>query len=353
MIKSHSVGIGDILRSSAAWRAMKNRWPGVELHLLFLSRHEGYPSEDLIRQHHLLGSSTFLIIRHGVPHGDQVRKVSNLKIAKQVWQLAKRLKPDLIIDFEWAGMRTSLVSLVARLASGAPSVGIAQFPFRSRFYTYKSSSSLDYASRFGLGDPFDYTLRDFVVLQAFGINRDNVPIELEVTLYAKNQLKKILPPCKAKLRVGLNIGCATFGAAHKRMPINKLATYLIALMKLHDVEIILSGAPDEETINKCFLEEFAIQGGNLDRIHDLSGRTNMSTLTALIDACDIFVSTDSGPYHMAVALKKPTLCWFTAFGMGSLHPHKWVESLVNPTEFEFLSSFEKLYLLAKSSIIEN
>ena len=54
MVKSHSMGVGDVLRSSAAWRVLKDKWPQAQLHLLFLSKHAGYPTEDFIRQHHLL-----------------------------------------------------------------------------------------------------------------------------------------------------------------------------------------------------------------------------------------------------------------------------------------------------------
>ena len=38
LIKSHSAGIGDILRSSAAWAVLKKHWPGAELHLVLLTR---------------------------------------------------------------------------------------------------------------------------------------------------------------------------------------------------------------------------------------------------------------------------------------------------------------------------
>ena len=44
LIKSHSMGIGDLLRSSAAWAALKARWPEARLHLLMLSKHSGYAS---------------------------------------------------------------------------------------------------------------------------------------------------------------------------------------------------------------------------------------------------------------------------------------------------------------------
>ena len=130
MIKAHSMGIGDILRSSAAWRALKDLWPEAELHLLFLSRHEGYPSEVLISQHHLLSSATFLTIRKGDPHDRNIKKESNWTIFNKVRLLAKAVQPDLIIDFEWAGCRTSIATAVARMACGAKSLGINQFPLR-------------------------------------------------------------------------------------------------------------------------------------------------------------------------------------------------------------------------------
>jgi ADP-heptose:LPS heptosyltransferase len=47
MVKSHSMGVGDVLRSSAAWRVLKDKWPQAELHLLFLSKHAGYPDRRL------------------------------------------------------------------------------------------------------------------------------------------------------------------------------------------------------------------------------------------------------------------------------------------------------------------
>ncbi len=70
LIKSHSAGIGDILRSSAAWAVLKRRWPEAELHLVFLTRWPGYPSESLISSHQLLDSTHFL------PMPDVLRRAS-------------------------------------------------------------------------------------------------------------------------------------------------------------------------------------------------------------------------------------------------------------------------------------
>jgi len=349
MIKAHSMGIGDVLRSSAAWRALKDKWPSVELHLLFLSRHAGYPSEALIQRHHLLSSATFVTIREGVPYGDDVRKVSNLSIARQVWQLARSIQPDLVIDFEWAGSRTSMVSLVARMASGATGLGIAQFPMRSWFYTHSAPSSGEFALAHGLTEPFDYTLRDFVVLSALGIERGETAIELTIDPASQSKIEAVLPARGARLRVGLNIGCATFGAEHKRMPMPDLARCFKAWMQTQDLEVVLTGAPNEREINESFIQTLKAQGGDICRVYDLAGQTDVLTLPALIHACDLFVSTDSGPYHMAVALKKPTLCWLTYDEVTSYHRHPWVRCHVNPGPSEFLQSVSELALLLKEN----
>jgi len=78
------------------------------------------------------------------------------------------------------------------------------------------------------------------------------------------------------------------------------------------------------------------------RMVNMAGQTDIQTLPALIDACDVFVSTDSGPYHMAVALRKPTLCWLTYAEVTAYHEHPWVRCLVNPSEESFIQMVGEL-----------
>ena len=56
LLKGASAGIGDLLCSTAAWRALKDRFPQSRLHLWFLTREPGHASEQLIGRHHLLSS---------------------------------------------------------------------------------------------------------------------------------------------------------------------------------------------------------------------------------------------------------------------------------------------------------
>ena len=332
MIKSHSMGVGDVLRSSAAWRVLKDKWPQAQLHLLFLSKHAGYPTEDFIRQHHLLSSATFLTIREGTPADPNAQRVPLSTIKKQVLSLSQELKPDLVIDFEASGIRSSMVTRWAANAVGAKSVGIAQFLGRGLFYDFSAPSVKDYARAQGLQLPMDYTERDFVVLAALGLRRDKTPIELKITkdgVAYKNKLEPTLS--SGRCVVGLNIGCGTSDAIPKRPPIELVAQALHSIASQRSCTILLSGAGFEDAINQQFLKAFQAIHGNATPVINCAGQSSLSGLTGLIDLCDLFISSDSGPYHMAVAMQKPTLAWFMLNEPTSYHYDAWCRCLIRPT----------------------
>ena len=343
MIKSHSMGVGDVLRSSAAWRALKNTWPDVELHLLFLSKHAGYATEELIKRHHLLSSAHFVIVREQDPSVRDAKLVPIQRVIAQVQAISRSLQPDWVIDFEPNGLKTSLVTWMAARVCGAQTVGIAQFPGRSWFYDRTSPSLPSYAQRHGLTEPMDYTHRDFVVLQALGIERKHTAIELRLTPEAETFKQNLLASLPKGLPVvGLNIGCATEGAASKRPNLQQLARAIQALGNQVPHCLVLSGAPFEADINQAFMQECRGLGMDLQGVVDCSGRTSLSSLAGLIDACDLFISSDSGPYHVSVALRKPTLCWFNSSNPASYHLETWVRCLVNPAPQAFVEHCQQL-----------
>jgi len=341
------MGIGDLLRSSSAWRALKDKWPEAELHLLFLSKHPGYAVEELIKNHHLLSSATFLTLREGSPHIAGVKKVPHAELKNQVRELAKRINPDLIIDFEASGIRTSLLTRVAAKACAAKTVGVAQFPGRGLLYDLSSPSTASFANKRRLTLPMDYTNRDFVVLSTLGIERENRPIELEVSemgaLYAE-QLRKRLP--ENLPIVGLNIGCGTPDAIHKRPVMKNLVECIGNAVQNYPHSLILSGADFERDVNLEFISAYAARWGDASHIINLAGETTMNKLSGLINVCQLFISTDSGPYHMAVAMKKPTIVWFTYEEVTSFHEYSWCKRLTQPTPDIFSKEVNRLLNLA-------
>jgi ADP-heptose:LPS heptosyltransferase len=346
MIKSHSLGVGDLLRSSAAWRVLKNQWPHVQLHLVFLSKHPGYPTQGLIEQHPLLSSAHFITVRDKDPSQADGKQVDFWTIWLSVQKVLKAVNADTVIDFEPHGLKTSLLTWLSGQTYGVTTLGIAQFPGRSIFYKCASPSVQSFAKYHGLSLPMDYTLRDFVVLSALGLERGNTPIEMQVTKEGRDwqaihrtRFQNGLP------LIGLNIGCGTPDAMVKRPDLTHLAQCFHQLLGEQPANIVVSGAPFEKDVNQTFI-------GLLHQlrpdtvIFDAAGQTTLSSSSGLIDACNIFISTDSGPYHMAVALRKPTLVWFTYAEVTSFHNHPWCRRLIQPSVENFVLEVKDLLRLS-------
>ncbi|MCC6759234.1 MAG: lipopolysaccharide heptosyltransferase II [Candidatus Omnitrophica bacterium] len=58
------------------------------------------------------------------------------------------------------------------------------------------------------------------------------------------------------------------------------------------------------------------------RVFDLRGQTSMSHLIALLRQCRMLISNDTGPVHIAAALKKPVVSIFTRNEPG-INPERW------------------------------
>lgn len=331
MIKSHSMGVGDLLRSSAAWRALHNRFPGVRLHLLFLSKHAGYPTEELMRDHHLLASAHFVTIREGDPGQAKAKRRPLAQITREVERVATEVRADLVIDFESNGTRTSWLTRKAAKASQARSVGIAQFPGRSFFYDLVSPSVRAYKRRHGLPEMMDYTERDFVVLAALGIERHGLPIELDITQAGREYAQVLRPRIPAGHKViGLNIGCGTADALPRRPPLQPLAEAVYGALKDQSCVLLLAGAPFEKAVNDEFMAIYRDRFGADLNILNVAGEFSLSALTGLISLCDVFISSDSGPYHMAVGMLKPTVAWFVRDEPPAEHHVPWCQCLLRP-----------------------
>jgi ADP-heptose:LPS heptosyltransferase len=104
---------------------------------------------------------------------------------------------------------------------------------------------------------------------------------------------------------------------------------------------LLTGAPFEKPINESFMHAFGIQADGAEFM-DYSGKTSLSELTGLISLCDVFISSDSGPYHMAVALKKPTIAWFMYDEPAAYHRYDWCKCLVQPSADQIKQAVREL-----------
>ena len=102
--------------------------------------------------------------------------------------------------------------------------------------------------------------------------------------------------------VGVNPG-AFYGSA-KRWLSERYAEVLDRLIEEREASVVIFGSANEVAIAE------AIRSGMRRRPVILSGRTELSELIAMIACCDLFLTNDSGPMHLAAALRVPTLAIF-------------------------------------------
>ncbi|MDB2613750.1 lipopolysaccharide heptosyltransferase II [Chlamydiales bacterium] len=150
------------------------------------------------------------------------------------------------------------------------------------------------------------TYRDLLI--PLGIpHQESVP-KLYITEEEKEWANKLLEKHTGKV-IGINPGAA-FGSA-KCWPPERFRALVEKILKETDHTILCFGDSSlVSLINQ-------ITHGLGERVVNLAGKTSIRELLALINACDVFLSNDSGPMHIAAALKVPLVALF-----GSTNPTK-------------------------------
>lgn len=112
--------------------------------------------------------------------------------------------------------------------------------------------------------------------------------------------------------VGMHCGA---GQELKQWPAEHFAALIDLLIERHDVNVVLTGSPDEKPIATQVLERVQ----NRRAVVSLVGKTALGDLPALLNACALFVGNDSGPKHIAAGLGVPTV----GIHAGSVDSGEW------------------------------
>lgn len=143
------------------------------------------------------------------------------------------------------------------------------------------------------------------LIAGIGLKTFPPQIALPLTQEEEERAKEIFSSLSVdpqKPLVMLNLGAA-YGPA-KRWPGEKFAELAHLLQERKKAEILVVGSQDEA--------ELAETIGSLmkKKPHNLTGKTSLHLLAALISKADLFITNDSGPMHIANALKIPLVAIF-------------------------------------------
>jgi len=133
--------------------------------------------------------------------------------------------------------------------------------------------------------------------------------------------------------IGINPG-ATFGSSKRWFP-ERFAEAADRLAENAGAGVIIFGGPQEVSIAG------EIAGRMTNKPVVAAGRTTLRELVALIERCDLFITNDSGPMHIAAALDRPVVALFGSTSPEATGPYCRNHRIVRPAGTDCAPCFKR------------
>ncbi|MGP1485917.1 MAG: glycosyltransferase family 9 protein [Campylobacter sp.] len=175
---------------------------------------------------------------------------------------------------------------------------------------------------------FQYYVQDRLDELSFvGVKSDDTRMQLFLNEKDYEKVDEILNKKGERKFIGFQLGASGISRRWFRQSWVQLAK---KLFEFPDVVIVLTGSQKERVLTDAFCAEFN-QSLIADRILNLAGVFDIRSAAALIDRLDCFITPDTGPLHVASALKTPTVALFAAASHITSNPnfdthiHKFIQ----------------------------
>ena len=276
--------LGDVILSTAALRAIREKFPP-----------EGALGNYKIS--FLIGEESKDILLRS-PYIDELL-VCDLKSKDRglagLWRFGRVLRKknfDLVID-----LQNSRASHILAYLSGC----IHRYGYQNKKFSFLLNQAI--SDQKPTVDPVTHQFR---ILKMLGIDLLNNALELWPSSEDQKAMDELLNAqwlSQSQKVVGINI------SASKRWS-TKLWTlaYLICLCEelgLKDIRVIITGTQADQALAKMLINSL-----KNTKIINACGKTNINELAALIKKCQVFISADSSPLHIASAVGTPFIALF-------------------------------------------
>ncbi len=283
--------IGDVVLTTPAIAALRNHFPNERISILVSAQ-----TVDLVV---------------GNPNLDDVlvddRRGRNRGLFG-FWQLVmflRKRKFDIAINFH-TKRRTNLLLFLA---------GIPQrIGYRNEKWGFLLTDPLEDERASGIKHESQYCLD---VLQMLGVDEPAadayVPVQEQGRIWFEEELKRReFFHARPWIVIHSGSSCPT-----KKWPVSCFAELMTLLEKKYQCGFILIGGADNcETVQEL-LAHYGKEG-----VLNLTGQVSLAQLVAVLSSCDLLVSNDSGPVHIAAALGMAVVSIFTRNQPG-INPQRW------------------------------
>lgn len=281
--------IGDAILSLPALRLIRARWPDAELAVLA----RPYVA-DLYRDQQV-ADRLLPYDRHGAHRGWRGREALTRELRAQRFDLAILFQNA--FDAAWLAWRAGIPERVgyARDARGLLLTRSIPVPGPDEIPAHEQHYYLELLRRAGWLEQF--RTEEWISLQIPDASRREA---------AETLLKAGARPNAIRVAIGAG---ASYGSA-KCWPPDRFADLANRVANGYDCDVVLFGTPAEVGVSE------AIASGMRRAPLNLTGRTPIAALPALLSQCHLFIGNDSGAMHVAAAVGLPVVAIF-----GPTDPH--------------------------------
>lgn len=189
---------------------------------------------------------------------------------------------------------------------------------RLGFDTHWRSLLLDHPIPFPAERNTQHLVKTYkMLLEPMGISVSNTDPYLHVTETEKNEIRKKLAALGIKnnqIIVGINPGAA-YGSAKCWLP-DRFRQVTEKLLEDPNIVIVYMGDKQGAPLVEEICQNLS------SRVINLAGKTSLRELIAAIQCCQLFLTNDSGPMHVASALNVPLLALFGSTSDVTTSPYK-------------------------------
>lgn len=305
----NTMHIGDLMLVTPALRTLRANYPKAHIALL-----TDKPLADLVRCNENI-DECILIDKHG-------RDKGIFALIRFIRQIRKR-HFDLVINYH----RNERASAIASFSGGKKIVGYAQ-PFFHRFFDH-------WMPNLAMADtPKDkvmhQTLCHLKVLQeAAGCTKlDDRGLEMWLPPEEEKKASDLWQKEFAKddRVIAFNIGASWMTKRWIDAYFAECADRFIQ----EGYHIAFLGGPTDVPIVKACIEK--MKEKDSPKVHVFTGKVSLTVLAGLLRRCCLFLTTDSGPMHVGVAMNVPIVTMFGASPVPTFYPYDGKDIVIKTPE---------------------
>jgi len=277
------VGLGSIVYSSSLCKALKIKFPSAKIIYITSKSNLGLVERlNAVDEVLCLNDKGILSI---------ISSVFNIIIT--LW----RYRPELYFDLE---VYSSFSAILATLSLARNRYGYygRSAEFKKNLHTHM----IFFNTRRHISDIYKQMA---LCVNASEINRLNEIITLsdKDREECNSVLKKLNIDNSKMIIVNPNASELCF---ERKWPLEKWVEYLsLSLKRFKEYMFLLVGAPDEEDYVSEIYKR--LPADLMAKVHNVVGKFSLGGFLGLIEKCDLMVTNDSGPLHIALALGRPTV----------------------------------------------